>query len=94
MRIGLWLSAVVVGAVVVYLQLKAMAATPPQSMGQLLLTISVADLGQFVSGVAGALAFLWLVLAYQQQNRQLQMQQQMLEREKSAQAGPALAGAG
>jgi hypothetical protein len=79
LRIGLWLTAAAVVAVVVYLQLKAMAATPPQSIGQLLFTISVADIGQFISGVAGALAFLWLVLAYQQQNRQLEMQQQELK---------------
>ncbi len=79
MRIGLGLSAVVVVAVIAYLQLKAMTATPPQSIGQLLLAISVADMGQFISGVAGALAFLWLVLAYRQQNHQLEMQQQELK---------------
>jgi len=51
---------------------------PPGSIWELLLRISVADVGQFVSGIAALLAFLWIILAYLQQNTQLRLQREEL----------------
>jgi hypothetical protein len=50
----------------------------PGTVGELLLRLSVADVGQFVSGIAALLAFLWLVLACLQQNTQLRLQREEL----------------
>src|SRR5687768_2337231 len=50
----------------------------PSGIVALLLNEKVADIGQFVSGLAGAIAFVWIVAAYVQQSSQLRMQRQEL----------------
>ena len=81
------LTVVIIVGTVLYLHLKASmpplvqaegASATPGSIGALLLQEKVADIGQFVSGLAGAIAFIWLVAAYVQQSFQLSMQREEL----------------
>ena len=50
----------------------------PGTIWELLLRLSVADVGQFVLGIAALLAVLWLVLACLQQSTQLRLQREEL----------------
>ncbi len=89
---GFWIASLltlaVLGISFVYLWVKATLPTPAVSEQSsaaasgsilaLLLNERVADIGQFVSGLAGAIAFIWIVAAYLQQSSQLRMQRQEL----------------
>jgi hypothetical protein len=83
LAIGLAATIVILLLATLYLWLRAgRSLSPgepaPGTVVELLLRLSVADVGQFVSGVAASLAFLWFVLAYLQQNGQLRLQREEL----------------
>jgi len=84
--LGVFFTVVALSLTVGYLVVKAhrplVAAEPaavPGTAVELLLRSTIADVGQFVSGIAGALAFLWIILAYRQQSRQLELQRRELQ---------------
>lgn len=55
----------------------------PGTTAELLLRSTIADIGQFVSGVAGTLAFLWIILTYRQQSLQLELQRRELQLQRN-----------
>lgn len=87
-RTAFALTALILGASFLYLRAKVgmpprpaaeqSSAEVPGDVVSLLLNEKVADIGQFVSGLAGAIAFVWIVAAYLQQSSQLKMQRQEL----------------
>lgn len=81
--IGLGLTIVLLAVAFGYLWMKAdqVPASNETASGSSLgplLRLPLADVGLFVTGVAGALALLWIILAYWQQSHQLQMQRHEL----------------
>jgi hypothetical protein len=83
LTIGLAATVVVLLLAGLYLWIRAdrplTAGEPaPGTVLELLLRLSVADVGQFVSGVAALLALVWFVLVYLQQSGQLRLQREEL----------------
>lgn len=73
---GAGVTALTFGGLWLYLSEKANSQTT--SLGQLLMSEKLADIGQLISGVAGAVAFIWIVLAYFQQSEELALQRREL----------------
>jgi hypothetical protein len=73
---GAGITALTFGGLWCYLAAKANSQTT--SVGQLLMSEKLADVGQLISGVAGAVAFIWIVLAYFQQSEELALQRREL----------------
>ena len=65
--IGLWLSAIYVVGLVIYLQ------------GQNPADLRLNELGDFLGGVSSPLAFLWLVLGFFQQSREIRLSNKALQ---------------
>lgn len=63
-----------------YLGQKSGVRSIPEFLGGL----SAADFGQWLSGIAGTLAFLWLVIGYFQQGQELRAQKKELNRQANA----------
>jgi|TARA_R100000049_G_C1950760_1_gene98377 hypothetical protein len=66
--LGLWLSAVYVAGLVLYLIVQ----------GQNPADLRLNELGDFLGGVSSPLAFLWLVLGFFQQSREIRLSNQAL----------------
>ena len=66
--IGLWLTALYLAGLVVYLTLQ----------GQNPADLRLNELGDFLGGVSSPLAFLWLVLGFFQQGREIRLSNQAL----------------
>lgn len=45
--------------------------------------ISVADVGQFVSGIAGALVFIWIIFTYRAQREELALQREEMKAQRT-----------
>ena len=67
-RIGLALSAIYVGGLVMYLAIQ----------GQNPANLELNELGDFLGGVSSPLAFLWLVLGFFQQGREIRLSSKAL----------------
>ncbi|MEK7995794.1 MAG: hypothetical protein AAB403_18505 [Planctomycetota bacterium] len=73
--IAIFLTSIVVVMAYAHLYLKAVHDKDAVgSVYKLLLNASVADFGQWLSGIAAALAFIWLIFAYFQQSEELSLQ--------------------
>lgn len=75
---------VLLGMFVWYLWLKSWQPIEQHPIGAgdwlgYLLNEKIADVGQLISGIAGAIAFIWLVAAFLQQGSQLAMQREELK---------------
>ncbi len=66
--IGLWLSAIYVVGLVIYLAVQ----------GQNPADLRLNELGDFLGGVSSPLAFLWLVLGFFQQSREIRLSNKAL----------------
>ncbi|MGB3712536.1 MAG: hypothetical protein WA985_12705 [Erythrobacter sp.] len=66
--IGLWLTAIYIGGVALYLWLQ----------GQNPADLRLNELGDFLGGVSSPLAFLWLVLGFFQQSREIRLSNKAL----------------
>ena len=66
--IGLWLSAIYVVGLVIYLAVQ----------GQNPADLRMNELGDFLGGVSSPLAFLWLVLGFFQQSREIRLSNKAL----------------
>ena len=66
--IGLWLSAIYVVGLVIYLAVQ----------GQNPADLRLKELGDFLGGVSSPLAFLWLVLGFFQQSREIRLSNKAL----------------
>ena len=66
--IGLWLSAIYVVGLVIYLAVQ----------GQNPANLRLNELGDFLGGVSSPLAFLWLVLGFFQQSREIRLSNKAL----------------
>jgi hypothetical protein len=71
-RARFWLAIVLSAAVVVG------AALNVDKTGTSPISISLENFGQWLSGVAGALAFIWLIVSYFQQGEELELQREEL----------------
>ena len=67
--IGLWLSAIYVVGLVIYLAVQ----------GQNPADLRLNELGDFLGGVSSPLAFLWLVLGFFQQSREIRLSNKALQ---------------
>ena len=67
--IGLWLSAIYVVGLVIYLAVQ----------GQNPADLRLNELGDFLGGVSSPLAFLWLVLGFFQQRREIRLSNKALQ---------------
>jgi hypothetical protein len=77
--VGVVLTVLVLVLVSMYLSLRSgrplmPGEAAPGSTWELLLRVSMGDVGQFVSGTAALLALLWIFLAYLRQSTQLRLQ--------------------
>ncbi len=67
--LGLWLSAIYVVGLVIYLAVQ----------GQNPADLRLNELGDFLGGVSSPLAFLWLVLGFFQQSREIRLSNKALQ---------------
>lgn len=54
----------------------------PGNFTAMLKFISIADMGQFVSGIAGALVFIWIIYTYRSQREELALQREEMQAQR------------